>query len=135
MDFEGRSRISLRLNMAPLLDVMFLLLIFFMLTSTFLAADVIDLELPESSSTRVVNDLDIVVLVGDDGSVAVNGEMMVVDQLESYLGSLLIDPSRQLITLKTDAEESVQDMLTIMDIIRTAGGERIFLATDPKEKE
>ena len=55
--------------------------------------------------------------------------------LESYLGSLLIDPSRQLITLKTDAEESVQDMLTIMDIIRTAGGERIFLATDPKEKE
>jgi biopolymer transport protein ExbD/biopolymer transport protein TolR len=133
MEFEGRSRITQQLSMAPLMDVMLLLLVFFMLTSTFLAADVIDLELPRSSSSRPVNDLDIVVLLSADGRLAVNGEFIEMDELQARLRELLVEPVQQLVTLKTDSEESVQDMLSVMDIIREAGGQKVFLATERKD--
>jgi len=134
MEFEGRARISQHLNMAPLIDVVFLLLIFFMLTSTFLDSDVIDLELPSSSSARPAQEQDIVVLLGLDGALAVNGEFVERDQLTDKLRALLLAPDEQVITLKTDAEESVQDMLELMDAIRDAGGQKILMATDLEQQ-
>ena len=50
MDFSGRQRTKQELNVAPLIDVVFLLLIFFMLASTFIKPEAIDLML-EGSST------------------------------------------------------------------------------------
>ena len=130
MEFEGRARISHHLNIAPLVDVVLLLLVFFMLTSTFLVTDIIDLELPDSSKARPAQDTDIVILLGTDGRVAVNGTLIERDELQSHLVGVIVSPATQLVTLKTDAEESVQDMIEIMDTIRAAGAERIYLATD-----
>lgn len=130
MEFEGRARISHHLNIAPLIDVVLLLLVFFMLTSTFLVTDIIDLELPDSRSARPTEDTDIIILLGADGRVAVNGELIDRRQLTETLSGLIVSPESQLVTLKTDAEESVQDMLEIMDAIRESGAEKIYLATD-----
>ena len=76
MEFEGRSRISMQLNMMPLIDVVLLLLIFFMLTSTYLVAEAIDLELPFSDRARPVEEQDIVVTMALDGSLKVSGEVV-----------------------------------------------------------
>ena len=133
MEFEGRARISHHLNIAPLVDVVFLLLVFFMLTSTFLVTDIIDLELPDSSSARPAQDTDIVILLGADGQLAINGERVERERLEATLRVLIVSPATQLVTLKTDAEETVQEMIEIMDAIRASGAEKIYLATDREQ--
>ncbi len=130
MEFDGRSRISLQLNLAPLIDVMLLLLIFFMLTSTFIVAEAIDIDLPFSKSGVETERHEIVVLLGKNGRVAVNDELIEHDALEAKIAGLLERDPAQPITLRTDAEVSVQEMLIVMDAIRRAGGTRISIATD-----
>lgn len=129
MEFEGRSRISLQLNLTPMIDVVLLLLIFFMLTSTYLVAEAIDLELPFSNSSRSVQEQDIVIVLALDGSVTVSGQPVPRDALVSRLRALIVNPLEQMITLKTEAEEAVQEMISVMDDIREAGGQRVLIAT------
>ena len=129
MEFEGRSRISMQLNMAPLIDVVLLLLIFFMLTSTYLVAEAIDLELPFSDKARPVGEQDIVVTMALDGSLKISGEPVAREDFVARLRALLTDPENQTITFKTDAVETVEDMIGLMDDIREAGGVRVLIGT------
>jgi biopolymer transport protein ExbD len=129
MEFEGRARISLQLNMAPLIDVVLLLLIFFMLTSTYLVAEAIDLELPFSDTARPVEEQDIVVVLTRNNTITVNDRVVPRGELASYLRGLITDPEEQIITLKTEKDESVEDMIGVMDLIREAGGQKVLIAT------
>ena len=129
MEFEGRARITMQLNMMPLLDVMLLLLIFFMLTSTYLVAEAIDLQLPFSDSARPVDEQDIVVVLTRDNTITVNERVVDQAELTEYLRGLITDPEQQVITLKTEKDESVEDMIGVMDDIREAGGRKVLIAT------
>jgi len=129
MEFEGRARISMQLNMMPLLDVMLLLLIFFMLTSTYLVAEAIDLQLPFSETARPVEEQDIVIVLTRDNAVTVNQRLIDRGELVEHLRGLITDPEQQIITLKTEKDESVEDMIGVMDDIREAGGQKVLIAT------
>ncbi len=133
MEFEGRSRISSTLGIAPLIDVMMILLIFFMLTTTFLLPEAIELNLPSSSTAVAVEDLPLVVLLDAEGNVALGDETMSREELTERMTALLVDPETQVVSLKTDEEVSVQHMLEIMDLLRTAGWRNVSLATEPVE--
>jgi biopolymer transport protein ExbD len=132
MEFEGRSRIEGDLDMAPLIDVVLLLLIFFMLTSTFLVPEAIKLELPTASSAQAAEKTPIVVLLGRDGEIVVNGTEVSLAALQDEIRSLLRSDTDQTVTLKADAQVAVQEMLEVMDEIRAAGGRSIALSTRPK---
>ena len=92
MEFEGRSKISLNLNLAPLIDVVLLLLIFFMLTSSYIVAEAIDLELPKSDTARPVDEADIVVTLHEDGSILVSGQPVSRDALKKFLETAITNP-------------------------------------------
>ncbi len=129
MDFEGRARIHSHLDIAPLIDIVFLLLVFFMLTSTFLVPEAIELELPESSSASVTETMPIVVSLDKTGQLALNGEVIGLEQLQMAIEPLLKQDTESAITLKSDAHTEVQQLLKVMDEIRAAGGSNIALAT------
>lgn len=130
VEFEGRSRITTRLDIAPLIDVMMLLLVFFMLTTTFLLPQAIDLDLPSSSTASTSEELPTVVLLNAEGQTALNNEIVSRDDLGARAAELLTDADQQVISLKTDAAVSVQDMLEVMDILRNAGWRNVALATE-----
>ncbi len=129
MDFEGRSRIHAHLDIAPLIDIVFLLLVFFMLTSTFMTPEAIDLELPESSSATVTNVTPIVVALNPAGQLTLNGSNIQLDALRAAMEPLIQADTDAAITLKSDARTEVQQLLRVMDEIRAAGGTNIALAT------
>lgn len=131
MDFEGRSRIHAHLDIAPLIDIVFLLLVFFMLTSTFLRPEAIDLQLPESASAEPSEQTRISVVLDRDGRVLLNGDPVPLDRLRVSIEPLLEKGGDQAITLKSDAHTRVQRLLKVMDEIRAAGGTNIALATTP----
>ena len=129
MDFEGRARIRSHLDIAPLIDIVFLLLVFFMLTSTFMVPEAIELELPASSSATVTDSTPITVSLAPAGELALNGERIELAQLRAAVAALLKADADAAITLKSDARTEVQQLLAVMDEIRAAGGSDVALAT------
>ena len=129
MEFEGRARIHSHLDIAPLIDIVFLLLVFFMLTSTFLVPEAIELELPESSNAEPVEATPVTVSLDDQGRLALNGEPIERERLRPALEALLKRDADAPVTLKSDARTELQELLEIMDEIRAAGGDSVALAT------
>ena len=129
MDFEGRARIHSHLDIAPLIDIVFLLLVFFMLTSTFMLPEAIELELPESSSARVTDTTPIIVSLNQTGQLALNGSKLELAQLRQVIKPLIKQNPDSAITLKSDARTEVQSLLKVMDEIRAAGATNVALAT------
>ncbi|MCF6337993.1 MAG: biopolymer transporter ExbD [Gammaproteobacteria bacterium] len=132
MEFEGRARIHSHLDIAPLIDIVFLLLVFFMLTSTFMVPEAIELELPESSSAQVSDITPIIVSLNETGQLALNGERIDLEQLRATIEPLIKQNADVPITLKSDASTRVQLLLQVMDEIRAAGGTDVALATTQK---
>jgi len=132
MDFEGRARIHSHLDIAPLIDIVFLLLVFFMLTSTFIVPEAIELELPESNSANVTDIRPIIVSMDKKAQLSLNGERIELKQLRIAIELLLKETPTSAITLKTDAHTEVQQLLKVMDEIRLAGGSNVALATTQK---
>jgi biopolymer transport protein ExbD len=132
MDFEGRARINSHLDIAPLIDIVFLLLVFFMLTSTFIVPEAIELELPESTSSSVIDTTPITVSLDKTGQLSLNNERIELHRLRLAIEPLLEQNAASAITLKSDARTEVQQLLKVMDEIRAAGGSNIALATTQK---
>lgn len=132
MEFEGRARIHSHLDIAPLIDIVFLLLVFFMLTSTFLVPEAIKLELPESGSATVTEITPITVVLNSSGELTLNGEPIQLNGLRMAIEPLIADNIDVAITLKSDARTEVQQLLNVMDEIRAAGGSNVALATKQK---
>ena len=129
MDFSGRPRTKQELNVAPLIDVVFLLLIFFMLASTFLKPEAIDLMLEGSSTggNAAEEMLNIEVVV--DGTIRLNGLRLSMLQLETELISRIQGDETRPVTIKAAAEVPVQTLVSIMDRVRAAGTNNLRLAT------
>jgi len=129
MEFEGRSRILTELNIAPLIDVVFLLLIFFMLTSTLISQQGLEIVLPSSSESQQIEHIPVEVVVNKDGKLSLNGEELDQAKFIPALRRLLGNKNKEVIVLKADRGVRVQLLINIMDKIRAAGGISVSLAT------
>tara|TARA_Y100000780_G_scaffold190827_1_gene178639 strand:- start:48 stop:449 length:402 start_codon:yes stop_codon:yes gene_type:complete len=129
MDFSGRQRTKQELNVAPLIDVVFLLLIFFMLASTFIKPEAIDLMLEGSSTGGNAAEEMLNIEVVMDGTIRLNGLRLSMPQLETELASRIQGDQTRPVTIKAAAEVPVQTLVSIMDRVRAAGTNNLRLAT------
>ena len=128
MEFSRRQRSRQELNVAPLIDVVFLLLIFFMLASTFIEPNAVDIRL-SGGNAETVNTADpLVVEVIPDGSVRLNGLRLSFEQLTVEVAARIKgDPSR-VITIMAGADIPVQTLIQVMDQVRSAGTNNLRLS-------
>ena len=129
MDFSGRQRTKQELNVAPLIDVVFLLLIFFMLASTFIKPEAIDLMLEGGSTGGKAAEEMLNIEVVVDGTIRLNGLRLSMPQLEAELASRIQGDQTRPVTIKAAAEVPVQTLVSIMDRVRAAGTNNLRLAT------
>ena len=129
MDFSGRQRTKQELNVAPLIDVVFLLLIFFMLASTFIKPEAIDLMLEGGSTGGKAAEEMLNIEVVVDGTIRLNGLRLSMLQLETELTSRIQGDQTRPVTIKAAAEVPVQTLVSIMDRVRAAGTNNLRLAT------
>lgn len=141
MKFNRRNkREELAINITPLIDVVFLLLIFFMVTTTFSRETRLLVNLPEANAEAAESSPEqIEILVGRDGSYSINGRALVNSRLETLMQGLEIESGgdRGLpILLIADAEATHQSVVTAMDGIGQSGFTRLSIATQrPQELE
>ena len=121
MEFATREKRPVRENVVPLINVVFLLLIFFMLTATLRPPESIEVELPALAATaRTEPEEWPVVLLGADGRLALDGE-----PLETLAGS---SPAER-IELRADARVPARILLPLLEQLEHAGVREVEVVT------
>ena len=133
MDFSGRKTSKVELNVAPLIDIVFLLLIFFMLASTFLRPESIDLTIHKSNTNLAPPETPLIVRISADETISLNGLLLTLKELEAELYARTLDSVDQLITLQAEDKVPVQLLVQAMDRINAAGLDNVALTSPPDE--
>ena len=134
MEFNPKKKRRVLLNIPSLIDVMFLLLIFFMVTSTFMEQPGMKLELPSAESAEVARVEKLVLYISSDDEVVFNGQPVALDDLEETMLAALSDIEDR--TLVLNADKSVQHgtVIRVMDIAKKIGLEKLVIGIKMKEE-
>ena len=116
------------INMAPLVDIVFLLVIFFAVSTTFLETAGLKLELPTSSSSADQELKEVTVLLDAEGQISFEGDILTAEQLGPRLKEALKERTRKLVVLRADTATSHGDVVKLMDLVRESGAEAMTVA-------
>jgi len=131
MQFEGSRRSGQAPNLTPLIDIVFLLLIFFMLTAHFVRDEGIDIQLPQAeTAVSREDDAAIVVMLGSDGKIRLSDNIIEPDMLEAALRRALQKRSKKWVTLRGDRASDLGNAVSILDAARKAGAETVDVVTE-----
>lgn len=133
MASEYRRRSQTVLNLTPLIDIVFLLLVFFMLTAHFIEDEAIAIDLPEAANTAASEEDGFVeVAMTPDGTLLVEGRPIPLEALEEALRGALHAPEKRFVRLKGDRSAQFGLGVQIIDAARAAGAESLdILAEHP----
>ncbi len=123
-------------NLTPLIDVVFLLLIFFMVTTTFLDPErEIDVELPTAESAGEPDQLpdEIIVTVLADGSILHQGETLTRDQLLNVLKSAAQHDPETPVTIRGHRRAQHENIVAVMDACGLAGLSNLAVGTSQEQ--
>jgi len=128
LEFDQPIKNRRWLDLAPMIDVIFLLLIFFMLTSIY-AKPVIPVELPQAGSSQEQEKTSIDIVIDSSGSMAINGKSTSEEMFAKTLLGMTNNPETAFITLYADQNISFGRFLSIMDKTRLCGINNVSIAT------
>lgn len=137
MAIKSQNKISTEFSMASMSDLVFLLLIFFMLTSTLVSPNAIKLLLPSSSSKTIAKQTT-TVYINDLNQFFVNEAPATDLTMQQLLTQSLIGQTEGVVVLRADRTVPVQYVVTVIDAINQMNEvlktkHKVILATKPKE--
>ena len=124
MEFERIRRRGIDLNLIPLVDIVFHILVFVMLTTTFVVTESMELSLPagrESAASAQITEIQLV----ESGDIYLNRQWVTADTLRTYLASKLSSDAAAKIAILTTQGVRVQQLVDVMDIVYLAGGRNV----------
>ena len=133
MALKSRNKESASFNMSSMTDIVFLLLIFFMLTSTLVSSNVLDLLLPSSKSQAIekqVTSIEIKDQTNNEVLYHINGKEIKLKNIEAKLLSIFKKQNDKSIVLYVDKSVAVNHVVKILEI-GSRNKFKIVLATDP----
>lgn len=123
------------LSMAPLIDIVFLLLIFFLLTSAMASSDQLDIELPQSTAGRDPDADAIIIEVSNAGEMAIGAQRLTDETLEQDLIRAAGGPEAahdRILLVKSDGDAHSQEVLQIVEAARKIKLKKVTIATIPQ---
>ena len=128
-----RKKKSIEINVAPLIDIVFLLLIFFMLTSEFTDFKTIDMISPNQSNTSIEKkNLPIIINLSEEGLIEIDKTEVKLENLSEIIQMKLINSKNKKIVISTLNETKINNLIIVVDMIRSLGIENIALITKEK---
>ena len=125
-----RGRRVLELGITPLIDIIFLLLTFFMLTSSFITHEGIRVELPVTQSPHALPAAQVrEITVFRDGSLLFMGKPISLTELESWLAAQGPGLPPQAFEIRSDRRAAVQTVVSLLELLRKHGAARVSLGT------
>ncbi|MBF0314527.1 MAG: biopolymer transporter ExbD [Oligoflexia bacterium] len=133
-DNDTKEDILAEINMTPLIDIMLVLLIVFMVTSSITLESGLDIELPKTSAKTEQKSNNVVIISLDAaGTVSIQGKKIEKkDQvdLKAEIASALTREKSDEVIFEGDTSSTVGKMIEIMDIAKSAGAQKFAVATD-----
>lgn len=131
MDIRGRNKINPDFSMSSMTDIVFLLLIFFMLTSTMVSTNVLNLQLPKANGSPA-NDKQLIVSINNQGQYFIDKAPINKEQLESKLKSIFKEDQEPSFILQAEEKAYTKDIVYVMDVANR-NHYKMVLATEPNE--
>ncbi len=119
-------------NITSLIDVLFLLLIFFMVSSTFLEEPGMKLTLPEAESAEIGEKKQYTLYITKEGEFFLNNAPINSDSLKSAIEAVADEMEDETLTLKADKETAHGQVVLAMDVARGAGVKKLIVATNSR---
>ncbi|RXG14038.1 outer membrane transport energization protein ExbD [Leeuwenhoekiella aestuarii] len=115
MNLRGRNKVSPEFSMSSMTDIVFLLLVFFLLTSPAITPDALDLILPKAKG-KTSNQQNLSVSITKDLDIYVNKERVTSNNLEAFINSELTGVEDPTIILRAEEGVPIEEAVTVMDI-------------------
>ena len=120
------------ITMAPLVDIVFLLLIFFMVTTVFPDNDGLVIEKPNSDNAAPMSKEHLVIKLDQQGIAYFKGHAVTTDDIKRLLSNeLTVNPTLS-VTVHADRRSTTESFVNIIDAAKAAGAKQLGIATDEK---
>ncbi len=137
MAIKSRNKKGVEFNMASMSDLVFLLLIFFMITSTLISPNAIKLLLPSSKSKTMAKQ-NITVYINDQFNYYIDKQLVSEDELQNLLSTELTTYTDGTVVLRSDKSVPVQYVVSVIDAVnginkQSGQKHKVILATNPRK--
>lgn len=129
MKLLRKKRRRVVINITSLIDVVLLLLIFFMISTNFIEQPGIELELPNAESAISSVSAELEVIVQEDETIYLNGEIITLDELDMAFKNMIRDAEQYSLLLRADKKASHGMVVEVMDLARLNGLQKIVIAS------
>lgn len=121
-------------NAISLTDIIFLLLVFFLLSSTFVLQPGIKVQLPTTTARPdVSSEKSLVISLTKEGAVYLNDDLVNRIELGARLRQKVLDVGNPIVVLRADKNVQISSLVDVMDIAKSAGADRFVIATAAKD--
>ncbi|MBK7388594.1 MAG: biopolymer transporter ExbD [Bacteroidetes bacterium] len=134
MAIRSRNKVNAKFEMSSMTDLVFLLLIFFMLITTMIVPNVntLKLVLPNSNTAKPTENLTVSVAINENLEYFMDGQPVVFDQLEGNLSNFVAGKTDPVVVLHTANSVPVENVVKVMDIVNRLKV-KMVLATNPEK--
>lgn len=131
MKFKRRLEARAGVDLVPMIDVVFQLILFFLVSTTFAVLPGIELDLPVSSTAESTRTNGITISVSREGQLYVNSEEVALDALDEALMAVAVDGAREKVPVSLEADAAVPNgqIVQILDSLRRTGFTGVNLRT------
>ena len=129
MEFYKATRTHHGINMVPLINIVFLLLIFFMLSTTLVAPEKIIVETPQSENSEEQAEVSLALTILKNGEIYLNNKITSIDSVVATFQASVQKNENLNVLIKADANTTTKDVISVLKAARTAGIENVALAT------
>ena len=117
------------IDISPLIDMVFILLIFFMVTTTFVKEMKLDLDRPSAASASLVNDEVIRVHIDEERQVYIDNQPIKIWAIQSKLRDLLRSSTNKSVLVVTDSAIPVESVIDVIDEAKMSGADEVAVST------
>jgi len=129
LDFERRKKPESHLNMTPLIDMVFLLLIFFVLSSHFVSHQGLNIKLPESKYAPSQKQDKNIISIREDGDILLNDTKARLSNLAEDLKASINKTGSRTVVIKADEKVDLGLAVKVMDAAKQAEAQNLVIAT------
>ncbi len=132
-EMDRNTRKPKEMNLLPVINLVFLLLIFFLVAGTIEKFDIVPVDLPLADSGKVLDEGRIVIVLGLHDEILFNDDYIQPAELPAMLKEILAKDPETVISVKGDAMLPAEKIIGVMDLVRAAGGRNLSLVTQAVE--
>ena len=130
--YDDEQAATVAINLSPLIDVVFLLLIFFVVTTTFVESTGIEIDKPAAVSAENLRERSILIALAPDGQIYFGGQAVALQQVRGLVARQLQRLERPVIVL-ADRRAQSGALIAVMDECRLDGAKKVNVATEKHE--